>query len=74
MKISDRASGFLLVSLGALTCYAASLLPTIAGQQVGPQVFPTVIGVALIACGVLIMLGGEIRVLVVRFRDRPDLG
>ncbi|NDG36026.1 MAG: tripartite tricarboxylate transporter TctB family protein, partial [Betaproteobacteria bacterium] len=57
MKISDRASGFLLVSLGALTCYAASLLPTIAGQQVGPQVFPTVIGVALIACGVLIMLG-----------------
>lgn len=57
MKVSDRVSGFLLVALGALTCYAASLLPTIAGQQIGPQVFPTVIGVALIACGVMIMIG-----------------
>jgi putative tricarboxylic transport membrane protein len=57
VKVSDRVSGFLLVALGALTCYAASLLPTIAGQQIGPQVFPTVIGVALIACGVMIMIG-----------------
>ena len=30
------------MALGVLTFYAASMLPTVAGQQIGPQVFPMV--------------------------------
>ena len=57
MKVSDRATGLMLVVLGALAYYGGSLLPPVPGQQVGPDVFPMVIGAALVACGVLIMLG-----------------
>jgi putative tricarboxylic transport membrane protein len=57
MKVSDRVTGLMLVVLGALAYYGGSLLPPVPGQQVGPDVFPMVIGGALVACGVLIMLG-----------------
>ncbi len=57
MQVSDRISGFLLTALGAATYYGGSLLPPVPGQQVGPNVFPMVIGVALLICGVLIALG-----------------
>ncbi len=57
MKVSDRATGLMLAVLGALVYYGGSLLPPVPGQQVGPDVFPMVIGGALVACGVLIMLG-----------------
>jgi putative tricarboxylic transport membrane protein len=57
MKVSDRVSGAMLVGLGAASYWGGSLLPPVPGQQVGPNVFPMVIGGALVACGVLIMLG-----------------
>lgn len=57
MKVSDRVTGLMLIVLGALAYYGGSLLPPVPGQQVGPDVFPMVIGGALVACGVLIMLG-----------------
>lgn len=57
MKVSDRVTGLILLVLGALVYYGGSLLPPVPGQQVGPDVFPMVIGGALVACGVLIMLG-----------------
>ena len=57
MKVSDRVTGALLVGLGAAAYRGGSLLPPVPGQQVGPNVFPMVIGAALVACGVLIVLG-----------------
>ena len=57
MKVSDRVTGAMLVGLGAAAYWGGSRLPQIAGQQVGPDVFPMVIGAALVVCGVLIMLG-----------------
>ncbi len=57
MKVSDRVTGLMLVVLGALAYYGGSLLPPVPGQQVGPDVFPMVVGGALLVCGVLIMLG-----------------
>jgi putative tricarboxylic transport membrane protein len=57
MKVSDRVSGAMLVGLGAASYWGGSLLPPVPGQQVGPNVFPMVIGAALVVCGVLIMLG-----------------
>lgn len=57
MKVSDRITGLMLVVLGGLSYYGGSLLPPVPGQQVGPDVFPMVVGAALVMCGVLIMLG-----------------
>ena len=57
MKVSDRVTGAMLVALGAASFWGGSLLPPVPGQQVGPNVFPMVIGAALVACGVLIVMG-----------------
>jgi putative tricarboxylic transport membrane protein len=43
--------------LGGATFYGGSLLPPVPGQQVGPDVFPMVIGASLAICGLLIMFG-----------------
>jgi putative tricarboxylic transport membrane protein len=56
MQLSDRVTGGFLVGLGALSFYGGSLLPPVPGQQVGPNIFPMVIGVGLIACGLMIAL------------------
>jgi putative tricarboxylic transport membrane protein len=57
VKVSDRVTGAMLVAFGAASYWGGSLLPPVPGQQVGPNVFPMVIGAALVACGVLIILG-----------------
>jgi putative tricarboxylic transport membrane protein len=57
MKVSDRVTGLMLVVLGALAYWGGSLLPPVPGQQVGPDVFPMVIGAGLVICGVFIMMG-----------------
>lgn len=57
MKVSDRVTGAMLVALGVAAYWGGSLLPPVPGQQVGPNVFPMVIGAALTVCGVLILLG-----------------
>ncbi len=57
MKVSDRVTGLMLVVLGALAYWGGSKLPPVPGQQVGPDVFPMVIGAGLVICGILIMFG-----------------
>lgn len=57
MKLSDRVTGTFLVVLGSVTAYAGSRFPPVPGQPVGPEVFPTVIGLAVAFCGLLIALG-----------------
>jgi len=57
VKVSDRVTGAMLVALGVAAYWGGSLLPPVPGQQVGPNVFPMVIGAALGICGVLIILG-----------------
>jgi putative tricarboxylic transport membrane protein len=57
MKVSDRITGGILMALGAAAFWGGSRLPPVPGQQVGPNVFPMVIGGALLACGLLILLG-----------------
>ena len=56
MRLSDRVSGLFLVGLGALAAYGGSRLPPVPGQQVGPNVFPMVVGAGLMICGVMIAL------------------
>ena len=57
MRLPDSATGLFLVGLGGLAAYGASFLPPIPGQQVGPSIFPIVVGFGLVLCGVLIALG-----------------
>src|SRR5918999_5394531 len=57
MHLSDRLTGAVLISLGAVAAYAGSRLPPVPGQQVGPNVFPMVVGIGLALCGAMIMLG-----------------
>lgn len=57
MQLPDRFTGLFLVALGGLAAYGGSRLAPVPGQQVGPNVFPLVIGIGLCVCGVLIALG-----------------
>jgi putative tricarboxylic transport membrane protein len=57
MLLSDRVTGLFLVALGGLAAYGGSRLSPVPGQQVGPNVFPMVVGGGLILCGALIALG-----------------
>jgi putative tricarboxylic transport membrane protein len=57
MHLSDRITGAFLVLLGALAFWGGSRLPGVPGQDVGPAVFPMVIGTGLVLCGTLIALG-----------------
>jgi putative tricarboxylic transport membrane protein len=54
MRLPDRLIGLLTFGLGAVAAYAGSRLPPVPGQQVGPNVFPLVIGVGLCLCGLMI--------------------
>jgi putative tricarboxylic transport membrane protein len=57
MKVSDRVSGGVLVALGAAAAIGGSRLPGVPGQDVGPSVFPMVVGGGLVLTGTLIALG-----------------
>ncbi|MGG5808070.1 tripartite tricarboxylate transporter TctB family protein [Falsiroseomonas sp. CW058] len=57
MRLSDRVSGGLLVALGAAAAVAGSRLPGVPGQDVGPAVFPMVVGGGLVLCGAMIAFG-----------------
>lgn len=57
MHLSDRITGGILLLLGALSFWGGSRLPGVPGQEVGPAVFPMLVGGGLVLCGALIILG-----------------
>jgi putative tricarboxylic transport membrane protein len=57
MQLSDRFTGLFLIALGGVAAYGGSRLPPVPGQQVGPNVFPMVVGAGLIVCGAMIAFG-----------------
>jgi putative tricarboxylic transport membrane protein len=57
MHITDRVTGLFLIGLGCGAWYGGALLPPVPGQQVGPNVFPIVVGAGLVICGAMIALG-----------------
>src|SRR5262245_24723544 len=56
MQLSDRVTGLFMVALGGLAAYGGSRLPPVPGQQIGPDVFPLVVGIGLAICGAMIAL------------------
>ena len=57
MQLSDRVTGLFMVALGGLAAYGGSRLPPVPGQQIGPNVFPLVVGIGLAVCGAMIAFG-----------------
>ncbi len=57
MRLPDKVTGLFLVGVGIAAAYGGSLLPPVPGQQIGPEVFPMVVGIGLAICGALIALG-----------------
>ena len=57
MQVSDRITGGALTVLGVSAVIGGLQLPNIPGQDVGPAVFPAVIGGGLALCGVLVFAG-----------------
>jgi putative tricarboxylic transport membrane protein len=57
MRLPDRITGSLVATLGVLATYGGSQFPPVPGQDVGPSVFPMVIGIGLILCGLMIAFG-----------------
>ncbi|MDB5548166.1 MAG: tripartite tricarboxylate transporter TctB [Tardiphaga sp.] len=57
MKLSDRVTGLFFCGLGGISAIAGSKLPPVPGQEIGPSVFPMVVGGAMALCGVMIAFG-----------------
>jgi putative tricarboxylic transport membrane protein len=57
MQLSDRVTGLFMVALGGLAAYGGSRLSPVPGQQIGPDVFPLVVGIGLAICGGMIAFG-----------------
>ncbi|MBE0532364.1 MAG: tripartite tricarboxylate transporter TctB family protein [Rhodospirillales bacterium] len=51
MRLNDTILGVLILALGLAIVVGAQLLPAMPGQDVGPGLFPTMIGAGFIACG-----------------------
>jgi putative tricarboxylic transport membrane protein len=73
MQLSDRVTGLFLVALGGACAYGGWLLPPVPGQEIGPDVFPLVIGIGLVICGAMIAFGvGHSFEEEVRIEPDPD--
>lgn len=57
VQVSDRVSGAVLVALGFAAIIGGWQQPAMPGQDIGPAVFPIVVGVGLALCGAAIAFG-----------------
>jgi putative tricarboxylic transport membrane protein len=58
MRLNDRLSGLLVLIAGAAIAGYARTFPPMPGQPVGPSLFPTVIGCALVVLGAALAVSG----------------
>lgn len=58
MKVDDRILGALFALLGAVVLWHVQSFPVIPGQKFGAALFPGVLSVGMIICGVLLALRG----------------
>lgn len=54
MRVNDFWLGLGLAALGAFALWQATIIPTRPGLVYGPSLFPSLIGIGLIGCGVVI--------------------
>ena len=61
MKFDDTILGTVLLVFAVLVVAYARTFPTLAGMSVGPDLFPTIIGSGIGACGVGLIATGLLR-------------
>ncbi len=58
MKLDDAVWGALFALLGAAILWHVQGFPRIPGQNVGPALFPGVLGAAMLVCGLVLIASG----------------
>ncbi len=58
MRVNDAVTGAILVVLGSAVTLQSRGFPDVPGQQYGAAVFPTVIALALVGCGAVLIAQG----------------
>ena len=59
MRLNDTLSGLLLLLFGTCVVVDARTFPASPGQSIGPGLFPILIGVGLVLCGVVLLWSGR---------------
>lgn len=59
MRLHDKLLGLLCAALGVLLFALTLQFPALPGQKVGPSLFPRLIGVGLVLCGLVIAWQGR---------------
>jgi putative tricarboxylic transport membrane protein len=58
MRVSDTLAGLLILCFGIAVAVYARTFPSIPGQNVGPGLFPTIIGAGFTLCGAVLAFAG----------------
>lgn len=58
MRFNDAVFGVVLILFGLTIVWHAQSFPDMPGQNYGPALVPTVIGVGFMACGAVLVAGG----------------
>ncbi|MBT3359681.1 MAG: tripartite tricarboxylate transporter TctB family protein [Rhodospirillales bacterium] len=62
MRFNDAITGLVLLLFGAaVTIHSQLNFPGLPGQNYGPAFFPTIIGVGLAGCGVILIIQGILK-------------
>lgn len=58
MKLHDTVAGFLVLAFGTAVALYAQTFPPMPGQNIGPSLFPTLIGLATAILGAALIVSG----------------
>ncbi len=61
MRVDDAIVGTVLIAFAVAVIAYARTFPTLAGMDVGPALFPTVVGCGLVVCGVAMIAQSRLR-------------
>lgn len=59
MRLGEAAAGVALAAVGAYAAATACAFPRLAGGYPGPGLFPQILGLLLVACGVALLWGAR---------------
>jgi putative tricarboxylic transport membrane protein len=59
MRLNDTLTGILLLIFGIATVAYAQSFPPSPGQNIGPDLFPSIMGAGLAACGMILVGAGR---------------
>ncbi|MDR7409631.1 MAG: tripartite tricarboxylate transporter TctB family protein [Armatimonadota bacterium] len=59
MRLGEAAAGVVLAAAGVYAAAAGSAFPRLAGGYPGPGLFPQILGLLLVACGIAVVWGAR---------------